>query len=126
MTEVMENMVEEAMPMEEVVTRQNDFCVISKEANENGWRDLQTNSSWSTNPDPDYFVVVRDELVPSIKETCGYCDIVLSEDGTEVIDFTPTEIPVIAEPEEVPTQLDMIEAQTMYTAMMTGTLLGEE
>ena len=125
MTEVMENMVEEAMPMEEVVTRQNDFCVISKEANENGWRDLQTNSAWSANPYGDDYAVVRDDLVPGIKETCGYCDIELNEDGTEVINYTPTEIPVLPEPEELPTQLDLIEAQATYTALMTGTLLEE-
>ena len=119
MTEVKETME----TTEEIVARQNDFCVISKEANENGWRDLQTNSSWSTNPDPDYFVVVRDELVPGIKETFGYCNITLNEEGTEVIDFSPIEIPVLPEAEPAPTQLDIIEAQITYTAMMTNTLL---
>lgn len=104
--------------------RKNDFCVISKEANENGWRDLQKNSAWSCNPDTDYFVVVPDDMVEAIWETCGYCDIELNEDGTEVVSFEAKEIPVFPEPEPQPTQLDMIEAQTMYTAMMTDTLLG--
>lgn len=121
MTEV-KNMAEETMP-EEIVTRKNPFCVISKTANENGWHDLQSNSAWSTNPYGDTFAIVPDELVESIMETYGYCDIELNEDGTEVVTFMATEIPELPEPEETATQLDLIEAQVTYTAMMTDTLL---
>lgn len=92
---------------EEIVTRKNPFCVISKEANESGWRDLQKNSAWSANPDTDYFVVVPDEMVEAIWETCGYCDIVLNEDGTEVVSFTAREIPVFPEPEREPTEAEI-------------------
>ena len=89
-------------------TRKNDFCVISKESNENGWRDLQKNSAWSANPDTDYFVVVPDDMVDAIWETCGYCDIVLNEDGTEVVSFTAKEIPVIETPEPEPTENELM------------------
>ena len=109
---------------EEIVTRKNDFCVISKTANENGWRDLQTNSAWSCNPYGDDYAVVPDEMVEAIKETCGYCNITLNEDGTEVVSFEAIPITLMPPSEPQPTQLDIIEAQTMYTAMMTDTLLG--
>lgn len=106
-----------------IVERKHPFCVISKSANENGWRDLQKNSAWSANPYGEAFAVVPDEMVEAIWETCGYCDIVLNEDGTEVVSFEATEIPVFPEPEPQATQLDLIEAQVTYTAMMTDTLL---
>ena len=105
------------------VTRKNPFCVISKTANENGWHDLQKNSAWSANLYGDGFAIVPDGMVEAIWETCGYCDIVLNEDGTDVVSFTAKEIPVLPTEEPKPTQLDIIEAQTMYTAMMTDTLL---
>lgn len=107
MTEV-KNMAEETMP--EVIERKNDFCVISKEANENGWHDLQKNSAWSANPDTDYFVIVPDDMVEAIWETCGYCDLELNEDGTEVVAFTPLEIPFIPELEPEPTTDDILNA----------------
>lgn len=123
MTEVKETMetTEEIM---EVIERKNDFCVISKESNEHGWRDLQKNSAWSCNPDTDYFVVVPDDMVDAIWETCGYCNIELNEDGTEVVYFEKVPIPLMPETEPQATQLDLIEAQVTYTAMMTDTLLG--
>lgn len=104
-------------------TRKNDLCVISKTANENGWRDLQKNSAWSANPYGEAFVVVPDDMVEAIMETYGYCNIELNEDGTEVASFEAKEIPVLPEPEPQATQLDLIEAQVTYTAMMTDTLL---
>lgn len=121
MTEV-KNMAEETMP-EEIVTRKNDFCVISKTPNENGWYDIQKCSAWSSVPSEDYAEVL-DELVEGAFATGGYLIPTFNEDGTKMIDYKPTEIPVFPEPEPQPTQLDIIEAQTMYTAMMTDTLLG--
>ena len=82
--------------------RKNDFCVICKTPNENGWYDIQTNSAWSANPYGEDFAVVPDDMVEAILETCGYCDLELNEDGTEVVAFTAREIPTI-EPEEEPT-----------------------
>lgn len=110
MTDIMENMAEETMPEIEVVERKNAFCVISKEGNESGWHDLQTNSAWSSNPYGEAFAVVPDELVPEILETCGYCDLELNEDGTEVVAFTPLEIPFTPEPEPEPTTDDILNA----------------
>lgn len=93
--------------IKEVMERKNPFCVIKIKANENGWRDLQCNSSWSSNPYGDEFVEVEDELVESIMETAGYCDITLNEEGTKCIAFTPTEKPVVPEPEPTPTEEDV-------------------
>ena len=119
MTEVIETME----TTEEVVTRKNDFCVIRKESNEHGWHDLQTNSAWSCNPYGDDYAVVPDEMVEAITETCGYCNIELNEDGTEVVSFEKVPIPIMPEADPIPTHLDLIEAQVTYTAMMTDTLL---
>ena len=113
----------EVKNIKEIVTRKNDFCIVCKTPNENGWYDILTNSAWSANPYGDTFAIVPDEMVEAIKETCGYCNIELNEDGTEVVSFTAREIPQLPEPEELPSQLDIIEAQVTYTAMVTGTLL---
>ena len=83
----------------EETKRKNNFCVIGKKALENGWRDLQTNQAWSKNPYGEDYAVVPDDLVGSIMKTRGFCDIVLNEEGTEVVSFTPLEIPDIPEPE---------------------------
>lgn len=88
---------------EEIVKRKNPFCVISKDADEHGWRDLQTNEAWSENPYGDKFAVVPDDMVDEIAVTCGYCDIELSEDGNEIVSFTPREIPYAPDPEVEPT-----------------------
>lgn len=84
---------------EEAVERENPFCVIKTEPDENGWHDLQSNSSWSSNPYGDGFIEVEDELVPSILETGGYCDITLNEEGTKCIAFVALEKPVIPDEE---------------------------
>ena len=113
----------EEMKTAELPARQNDFCVISKTSWENGGRDIQTNSSWKSNPYGAEYAVVPDDMVEAIMETCGFCDIVLNEDETEVVSFTARAIPEIAEPVAEPTQLDRIEAQVAYTAMMTDTMI---
>ena len=92
---------------EEIVTRKNPFCVISKAANEHGWHDLQTNSAWSCNPYGDDYAVVPDDLVPEIMETCGYCTIRLNKEGTEITRFKPIEIPEFPEPEREPTENEL-------------------
>lgn len=105
-------------------TRKNPFCVISKEAfGEHAIHDIQTNEAWTANPYGADFAVVPDDMVEAIVETCGFCDIVLNKEGTEVVSFTARAIPEIAEPAAEPTQLDRIEAQVTYTAMMTDTLI---
>lgn len=99
-------------------TRKNNFCVVAKEADENGWRSLQTSSAWAENPYGEGFAVVPDDMVPAILETMGFCDIVLNEDGTKVVEFTATEIPVFPEPEQEPTveeRLFTVEEQLLAT-----------
>ena len=79
--------------------RVNPFCVISKNTyNEHSLRDIQTNSAWEINPYGDKYAVVPDDMVQDIIKTKGYCDIELNEDGTEVISFTPLQIPEFNEP----------------------------
>ena len=103
--------------------RVNPFCVISIQTyGEYNVRDIQTSSAWSENPYEDY-AVVPDDMYEAIMETRGFCDIELNEDGTEVVSFTALEIPVIPVPEAEPSQLDLIEAQVTFTALMTDTLL---
>lgn len=109
---------------EELPTRKNPFCVISKATyGDYAIRDIQTNSAWSGNPYGSDYAVVPDDLVEGILATRGFCDIELNEDGTEVVTFTPLEVPEIPEPEAQPTQLDRIEAQVTYTALLTDTLI---
>lgn len=108
----------------ETPQRVNPFCVISKKTfGEYAVHDIQTNSAWCANPYGEDYAVVPDDLVVSILETGGFVDIELNEDGTEVVAFTPLEIPEIPEPKPEPSQLDLIEAQVTYTALMTDTLL---
>lgn len=123
MSEILnENM--ETFPVEETIPqRVNPFCVISKQTfGEYNVRDIQTNSAWGANPYEDY-AVVPDDMVTAIQETRGFCDITLNNEGTEVVSFTALPVPEIPVPVEEPTQLDRIEAQVTYTALITDTLL---
>jgi hypothetical protein len=96
--------------IEELPQRVNPFCVISKAIyGEYAVRDIQTNSAWSENPYEDY-AVVPDDMVLDIMETKGFCDIVLNEDGTEVVSFTALEIPVIPVEEAEPTTEEIVNA----------------
>lgn len=71
--------------------RNNSFCVISKQTYGNeAVRDIQTNSSWISNP-YDNYAIVPDNMVQDILKTSGFCDIQLNEDGTEIISFTAYE-----------------------------------
>lgn len=85
------------------------LCVIKIEADANGWHDLQTNSTWTKCPYEGY-AIVPDEMVASVMETQGYCDIELNEDKTEVVSFTPTEKPIIPEPEKQPSTAEILDA----------------
>lgn len=88
--------------MDEMMERQNPFCVISKETyGEHKRHDIQTNSGWSANPYGEDYAVVPDEMVDAICETGGYCDIELNEDGTEIVSFTALEKPVIPNEQKV-------------------------
>lgn len=107
MSEILENI---ETPIEEEITqRVNPFCVISKATfGEYAVHDIQTNSSWGSNPYPEDYAVVPDEMVLAIQETKGFCDIELNEDGTEVVEFIAREIPEIPTPEPELTDIDIL------------------
>lgn len=69
----------------------------------------------------DGWIEVPADLESAVWETLGWCD--LQIEGGKLVGITPTERP---EPQPEPTQLDRVEAQATYTAMMTDTLLPEE
>ena len=110
--EVVETPTEEAVEdVVEIPQRVNPFCVISKNTyGQYNVRDIQTNSSWSTNPYGEDFAVVPDDMVLAIQETGGFCDIELNDDGTEVVEFTALEIPEIPQEDPKPTLEDRVNA----------------
>ena len=108
----------------EIPQRVNPFCVISKSVyGEYAVHDIQTNSAWGENPYPDEYAVVPDEMVQAIMETRGFCDIELSEDGTEVVGFTPREIPEIPKEEPQPTAEDRIAELEAQNEMLRECVL---
>lgn len=74
------------------------LCVISKEQRADGWRDLQTNSLWTKNPNPAKFAVVPTEMVEEIFETFGFCDIEV--ENNVVVSFIALPLPEPEEPVE--------------------------
>ena len=100
------------------------FCVISKEKyGEYAVHDIQTNSVWESNPYGDDYAVVPEEMIESIQETKGFCDIKLNKSGTKVIAFTAREIPKIEEPEKPVSEAEQLRADIDYLAIMTGVTL---
>ena len=87
--------------------RKNQFCIICKTPNENGWYDILTNSAWSANPYPDTYTEVQDEMVEDAKATGGYLIPTFNEDGTKMIDFEPTKKPQLPELEREPTEEEL-------------------
>lgn len=105
--EIIEETTEEVI--KELPKRKNPFCVISKATfGDYEVHDIQTNTAWSKNPYSEKYAVVPDDMVESIMATCGYCDLVLNDDGTEVVSFAALEIPEIPEPEAEPTPEERI------------------
>ena len=90
-----------------------EIAALENGAHRNQTGDLRTiPEGWAVDPDdikvPDTFPFVNIEV-----------------EGQTVVSMTPGVVPEpepIPEPE--PTQLDIIEAQVTYTAMMTNTLVG--
>lgn len=108
----------------EIPQRTNPFCVISKATfGEYEIRDIQTNGAWGSNPYGEEYAVVPDEMVQAILETRGFVDIELNEDGTEVVAFTPLEIPEIPEPTPEPTAEERIAELEMQNQMLMECLL---
>lgn len=92
--------------------------IIEIKALDNGAHNNQTSSA-ITAPPPGWAVIPAGMEIP---ETFPFVDIEVR--GNVVTKMTAGVVPEpepAAEPE--PTQLDRLEAQSAYTAMMTGTLL---
>lgn len=69
---------------------------------------------------PSGWAVIPDDM--TIPDTFPFVNITV-KDGT-VTSMTAGTVPEVEPVEEEPTQLDVLEAQVTYTAMMTDTLLG--
>lgn len=108
------------------------MTIIKIKSNENGSHDNQTiiGATPETFPVPEGWAVIPPELgVPETIPNYPFGEIVVNDTGDypEVIQWTPLPIPEPGpEPEPAPTQLDRVEAQAAYTAMMTDTLLKED
>lgn len=110
------------------------MTIIKIEQNENGSHDNQTINGVTpeTFPIPEGYAVIPEEL--GTKETLenypfGEVTVGFVDDMPTVMSWTPLPIPEPKpgpEPEAEPSQLDRVEAQATYTAMMTDTLLPEE
>lgn len=90
-----------------------------------GGEGVQTNAiPWeNTEYNPWDFVAETDEIVESVEDEEGNIIEVSRTIYNGQFTLAPIEMPTV---EEVPTQLDRIEAQVTYTAMMTDTILMEE
>lgn len=126
--EILENnmgeIIEDLSYKVELPQRVNPFCVISKCVyGEYAVHDIQTNSAWGANPYPDEYAVVPDEMVQDIMETLGFCDIVLNEDETEVVEFTAREIPKIPTLENEPTAEERIAELEAQNEMLMSCVL---
>lgn len=97
----------------EEIKRENPFCVISKGVF-GEIHDIQTNNTWSENPYEGY-AVVPDEMVPGIVATRGYCDIVLTGDGSAVASYTAREIPDTSHIDEIMAEIAELKAKLAET-----------
>ena len=90
--------------------------IIEIAALDNGAHRNQTGSLTAI---PDGWAIIPDSIV--IPDTFPFVSIEV-ENGV-VVSMTAGTVPEVVPVEEEPTQLDIIEAQVIYTAMMTDTLL---
>ena len=99
------------------------MTIIELNRREDGGHGLQSQSD-RTECWMDGWIAVPPELEESVWNCMGFCDLTI-EDGV-LTGITPIERPEPGpEPTPAPTQLDRIEAQITYTAMMTDTLIPE-
>lgn len=107
------------------------MTIIKIEPNENGSHDNNTiiGATSEIFPVPEGWAVVPKELgTPETLENYPFAGVTVEtiSDVPMVTSWTPLPIPETEpEPEPWPTQLDRVEAQATYTAMMTDTLLEE-
>lgn len=100
------------------------FGIISKNTfGEFNARDVQTNSSWAVNPYGEDYAIIPEELIEGIVETRGFCDIELNEHGTQVVSFTPREIPEIFTPQKQPTTEERLAALEMAMLEQIGVVI---
>lgn len=103
------------------------MTIIKIAPHDNGGHDNQTTSAQI--PVPEGYAVIPEELgTPETLENFPFGEVTVSyaNDVAYVTSWTPLPVPEpgpIPEPE--PSQLDRVEAQATYTAMMTDTLLEE-
>lgn len=122
--EILNETVEETTETIEIPQRVNPFCVISKEPQgEYAVHDIQTNASWGANPYGDTYAVVPDDMVEGILATKGFVDIVLNDEGTDVVSFTALEVPDIPEEEPQPSLEEQIAELRAQNEMLTTCLL---
>lgn len=102
----------------------NIFGVISKNTfGEFECRDVQTNSAWSENPYGDEYAVIPEDLIEGIVATCGFCDIELNAEGTEVVSFTAREIPEGVARAKQPTTEERLTALEMAMLEQIGVVI---
>ena len=95
------------------------MLIIEIQPLENG---AHRNQTCNLNTIPEGWAEVPPEI--SVPDTFPFVDIEVN--GQIVIDMTAGTVPEPdPEPQPEPTQLDRVEAQSTYTAMMTDTLLAE-
>lgn len=107
------------------------MTIIKIEKNDNGSHDNQTMFGVTPEdfPLPEGYAIVPEEVgTPETLENYPFGEITVEDrDGVPTVtSWTPLPIPEPEpQPDPEPTQLDRVEAQATYTAMMTDTLLEE-
>ena len=108
-------------------TKNMPFCVISKAVyGDYDMHDIQTNTMWTENPYGEEYAVVPSDMVEGILKTKGFCDVVLSEDGTEVVSFIAREIPNIEKEHTATTEEDLMAMAIDHEYRLTLLELGVE
>lgn len=98
------------------------LTIVELNAREDGGHGIQSQSHrrecWLEG-----WVAVPEELTADLWACGGYCELHLDGEGN-LTGLTPTERPQAQA--ETASEADQLEAQVMYTALMTDTLLEEE
>lgn len=78
-------------------------------------------------PIPEGWALVPEEMLPLENFPFGDCEVTEIDDVMTVTSWSPLPIPPPPpEPEPEPSEFDKLNAQVLYTAVMTDTLLVEE
>lgn len=102
--------------MEEIPERTEPYYFIS--INTSGKYGAHPIFSYQDNTLREGLARIPDDMVEAIQETWGLCDLVLNDDETEVVNFTPREKPEIPEPTPEPTlseRVTTVEEQLLAT-----------